>query len=164
VIEEIGRKLKQIGRQDTDTTIMEVVSVDKSEGTCVCYDGELEHTDVRLSAIIDVELKKQYFLFPKVGSTVLVTPIDNDYNYQFVSAISEPEEMFLRIGDTTFQIDENGFLIKRESETLRKLIVDLIEEIKAMKFTTNSGPTIKLINAPKFTAIENRFKQLLKDS
>lgn len=161
--EEIGRKLKQIGKQDTDTSVMTVISVDKKNGTCVCDDGEIEHTDVRLSAIIDEE-KQKHYLFPEVGSTVLVTPIDNDYNYQFVSAISEPEEMYLQIGDVTLSVNKDGFCLKKENETLKKLMVDLIVAIKAMKFTTNAGPTIKLINAPTFEAIENRFKDFLKDN
>jgi len=41
-------------------------------------------------------------------------------------------------------------------------MLDLISAIKAMKFTTNMGPTIELINRPEFIAIENRFKSFLK--
>lgn len=161
--EQLARALKDLGKQDTDTTVMEVKSVDKENGTCICFDGELEHYDVRLSAIIDAD-KKKFYVFPKVGSTVLVTPIDQDYNMQFVSAVSEVEEMHLGVGGTVLKIDAEGFLLKKENETLKALMGDLIREIKAMKFTTNMGPTIKLINAPKFTAIENRFEQFLKGS
>jgi hypothetical protein len=32
-----------------------------------------------------------------------------------------------------------------------------------MKFTTNTGSTIKLVNKPQFLSIENRFKDFLKD-
>ena len=161
--EEIGKAIKGIGRQDSDTTVMTVLSVDRQEGTCTCDDGEIEHTDVRLSAIIDDE-KQKLFIVPKVGSTVLVTPIDNDYNMQFVSMASEVEEYYLCIGSVVFGVDGAGFLLKKENETLRALMLDLLGEIKRMKFTTNTGPTIKLINAPAFTAIETRFKQFLKDS
>ncbi|WP_199118716.1 hypothetical protein [Pedobacter sp. ASV28] len=161
--EEIARKLKLIGKQDIDTSIMTVLSVDKTNGTCICDDGEIKHTDVRLSAIIDNRLQK-FYLFPKVNSTVLVTPINADYNLQFVSAVSEVEDFSLVIEACKMQIDKEGFLLKKENETLRALMLDLLAAIKAMKFTTNAGPTIALVNAPQFTAIENRFKQFLKEA
>ncbi|MGJ1513789.1 hypothetical protein ACR79N_02285 [Sphingobacterium siyangense] len=153
--------LKNATRQDTDTTIMTVVSVDRNNGTCVCNDGELEHTDVRLSAIIDDKKQKMYVI-PAVGSTVLVTPIEEDYTLQFVSAVSEVSEFYVCIEQVVFDMDKNGFLLKKENETLRSLMLDLLSAIKAMKFTTNMGPTIKLINKPEFIAIENRFKSFLK--
>ena len=62
------------------------------------------------------------------------------------------------------QIDNSGFLLKKENETLKKLMVDLLQEIQKMKFTTNAGPTLLLLNKPQFLAIENRFKQFLKDN
>ena len=43
-------------------------------------------------------------------------------------------------------------------------MVDLLQEIQKMKFTTNTGSTIKLVNKPQFLNIENRFKDFLKDS
>lgn len=154
-------KLKNITKQDTDTSIMEVLSVDKVNGTCVCNDGELDHTDVRLSAIID-DKKQKLYIIPKVGSTVLITPIEQSYDLQFVSMASEVEEFYLCVDDVIFDVDKDGFLFKKENETLSKLMEDLIAAIKAMKFTTNAGPTIKLINTPQFEAIETRFKKLLK--
>jgi len=161
--EEIAKKIKLLGKQDTDTTIMTVKAVDKQEGTCTCHDGKLLHTDVRLSAIIDNK-KQKFYLFPKVDSTVLVTPIDEDYKMQFVSAVSEVEELYLCIEDVEFNVGADGFLLKKQNETLKALMADLIKAIKAMSFTTNNGPTIKLINEPQFTAIEDRFNQFLKDN
>ncbi|WPC14606.1 hypothetical protein LEQ04_08430 [Riemerella anatipestifer] len=55
-------------------------------------------------------------------------------------------------------------MLRKDNETLAKLMRDLLVEIKKMKFTTNAGPTIKLINKPQFTAIENRFNNFLKDN
>ena len=53
---------------------------------------------------------------------------------------------------------------KKQNETLAKLMSDLLKEIQKMKFTTNTGSTIKLVNQPQFLAIENRFKDFLKES
>lgn len=160
--DKLATLFKQAGKQDTDTSIMTVTAVDRSEGTCSCNDGDIEHTDVRLSAIID-DSKQKFLLIPKVGSTVLVTPIDQDYNMQFVSACSEIEELALVIEQCEFKVDKEGFLLKKENETLRGLMVDLLKAIRAMKFTTNAGPTIKLINSQSFIDIEERFKGFLKE-
>lgn len=158
---DLAEKLKRITKQDTDTNVMTVLSVDRSNGTCTCDDGTLEHTDVRLSAIIDDKLQK-FYIIPKLGSTVLVSPIESNYTLQYVSAVSEPEALYLCTEKVVLDIDKDGFLLKKENETLRKLLLDLITAIKAMKFTTNVGPTIALLNVADFVALETRFKDFLK--
>ena len=60
-------------------------------------------------------------------------------------------------------MDASGFNFKKENESLRSLMLELIGGIKKMRFTTNFGPTIKLINIADFEAIETKFKSLLKD-
>ncbi|MEM0542425.1 hypothetical protein WFZ85_07335 [Flavobacterium sp. j3] len=152
------RKLKQ---RDVDTFPVKVLSVDKSAGTCKVTDDELEYTDVRLSAVIDGNDKK-FYLFPKVGSSVLVSPINEDLKNLYVEAYSEIDGLDLKIDGVHFNIDKDGFLLKKENETLKKLMADLITAIKAMKFTTNNGPTINLVNIADFIALENRFNQFLK--
>lgn len=152
------RKLKQ---RDVDTFPVKVLSVNKSAGTCKVTDDELEYTDVRLSAVIDGNDKK-FYLFPKVGSSVLVSPINEDLKNLYVEAYSEIDGLDLKIDGVHFNIDKDGFLLKKENETLKKLMADLITAIKAMKFTTNNGPTINLVNIADFIALENRFNQFLK--
>lgn len=152
------RKLKQ---RDVDTFPVKVLSVDKSAGTCKVTDDELEYTDVRLSAVIDGNDKK-FYLFPKVGSSVLVSPINEDLKNLYVEAYSEIDGLDLKIDGVHFNIDKDGFLLKKENETLKKLMADLITAIKAMKFTTNNGPTINLVNIADFISLENRFNQFLK--
>ena len=152
------RKLKQ---RDVDTFPVKVLSVDKFAGTCKVTDDELEYTDVRLSAVIDGNDKK-FYLFPKVGSSVLVSPINEDLKNLYVEAYSEIDGLDLKIDGVHFNIDKDGFLLKKENETLKKLMADLITAIKAMKFTTNNGPTINLVNIADFIALENRFNQFLK--
>ena len=43
-------------------------------------------------------------------------------------------------------------------------MADLLKAIKAMKFTTNTGSTIQLVNLQDFIDVETRFNQFLKDS
>jgi hypothetical protein len=160
---ELQDAFRKLQKRDVDTFPAKVLSVDKEKGTCKITDDEIEYTDVQLSSVIDGN-KKKFYLFPKVGSSVLVSPINEDLHRLYVEAYSEVESFDLVIDTVQFQVDKDGFLLKKENETLKALMVDLIEEIKKMKFTTNNGPTITLINTPQFTAIGDRFKNFLKDS
>ena len=158
---KLQEAIKMIGKRGVSTFPAEIVSVDKNNGTCVINDGSLEFTDVALSATVE-ENKQRFFLFPKVGSYVLVSPINEDLHRLYVEFFSEIEDFDLRIENTQLEIDKDGFLLKKENETLKKLMVDLLQEIQKMKFTTNTGSTILLVNKPQFLDIENRFKTFLK--
>lgn len=163
---EAFRKLKQRG---VDTFPAVVVSVDKDNGTCTVKVDDLELPDVQLSAIIDGNDKK-FFLFPKVGSSVLVSPINEDIHRLYVEAYSEIESLSIVVETVTFQMDAMGFLLKKENETLKALMVDFIGAIKNMSFLVSTtgtaaaqtGITNTLNNLAEFTAVENRFKQFLK--
>lgn len=160
---ELQDAFRKLVQRDVDTFPAEVVSVDKETGTCTVTDGEIEYTDVQLSSTVDSNANR-FYLFPKVGSDVLVSPIMEDLKRLYVECYSEIESCDLVIEGVKFQVDKDGFLLKKQNETLKKLMGDLIKEIKLMKFTTNNGPTITLINAAQFTAIEQRFNQFLKSS
>ena len=90
--------------------------------------------------------------------------IDNNPTTPFLIWADEVEEYHVKVENTEFKIKE-GFLLKKENETLAKLMTDLLQEIQKMKFlTVSGGPTTRLINQPKFKEIENRFKELLKEN
>jgi hypothetical protein len=158
---ELQEALKMLGSRGVSTFPAKVVSVNKNEGTCIVDNGNLEFTDVALSATVE-DNAKRFFLFPKVGSFVLVSPIEENLLRLYVEFFSEIEDFNMQIDGTQMQIDKNGFLLKKENETLKKLMVDLLQEIQKMKFTTNTGSTINLVNQPQFLSIENRFKTFLK--
>jgi len=161
-LQDAFRKLKQ---RDVDTFPVEVVSVNKTQGTCIVTDDNLTYTNVRLSSVIDGNNKK-FFLFPKVGSSVLVSPINEDLKNLYVEEYSEIESLELVINTVEFKVDQDGFLLKKENETLKKLVEDLITAVQNMSFTvsTPSGPgtTTTLINLAEFTAVKTRFNKFLK--
>ena len=160
---ELQKAIGELKKRGVSTFPATVVSVDKANGTCTVNDGELEYTDVLLSAQM-AENGKRFYLFPKVNSWVMISPIQEDLNRLYVEFYSEIEAFDLQIEETRIHIDTDGFLLKKQNETLKKLMVDLLQEIQKMKFTTNTGSTIKLVNQPQFLSIENRFKDFLKDS
>ena len=160
---ELQDAFRELVKRDVDTFPVTVLSVDKSKGTCVVNDGELDYTDVQLAAVVD-ETASRFYLFPKVGSSVLVSPVNEDIHRLYVEAYSEIESLALVIDGVQLKIDADGFLLKKQNETLKKLMSDLFAAIKAMVFTTNNGPTINLVNLTQFEALETRFNDFLKDS
>jgi hypothetical protein len=167
-LEDAFRKLKQ---RDVDTFVVTVKSVDKTKGTCTVSDSELDYFGVQLSAVVD-DNENNFFLFPKVGSSVLVSPINEDLHRLYIEAYSEIESLSLVIEGVVFKVDSTGFLLKKENETLKALMVDLIGAVKNMSFVVNTtgtavaqtGATATLNNMAEFTTVENRFKQFLKDN
>ena len=153
--------LKKLVKRDVDTFPAQIISVDKTAGTCKVSDGGLEYEDVQLSATIE-DNGKRFFLFPKVGSYVLVSPINEDLHRLYVEFFSEIEDFDLKIENTELQIDKDGFLLKKENETLKKLMGDFIKACRNMVFQTNVGITIELLTDPEFEALETRFNEFLK--
>lgn len=102
-----------------------------------------------------------YDVKPKKGSSCLIGTIDNNDTTPFLIMASEVEEIDFNVDNCQLNIS-NGFLLKKQNETLKKLMIDLLQEIQKMKFTTNTGSTIKLVNKPQFEEIEIRFKDFLK--
>ena len=152
----IDRKNKR--SKSIQTQWAKVTSVDWDEKTCEAdgADDELPFHNILLG-IGSVYQK------PKVGTLILIGLINNDDTTPFLIYADEVEEISLKTENCDLKIND-GFLLKKENETLKALTVDLLEAIEKMKFTTNQGPTLKLINKQSFTDIKNRFKTFLKDS
>ncbi|MGM8362139.1 hypothetical protein ACSV4D_09515 [Flavobacterium sp. ARAG 55.4] len=164
-MDELTEAFRRLKKRDVDTFPAVVLSVDKEQGTCTVKADELEFTKVQLSAIIDGNNQK-YYLFPAIESSVLVSPINEDLHRLYVEAYSEIESLELNIKTVQFKVDQSGFLLKKENETLKELMSDLITAIKAMSFvvSTPSGPgaTTTLNNTAQFQAVQDRFNQFLK--
>lgn len=140
------------------TVLVEVKEVDWGERimTVIGIDDELEYYDVLLG-LGSVNVK------PKVGSNCLIGFINNSETLPFLIMAEVVEEIDVKSEHCQLKVND-GFLLKKENETLKALMVDLLTAIEAMRFTTRSGPTIKLLNKQQFTDIKNRFKEFLKDN
>jgi len=159
-MKELQDAFRKLGKRDVDTFAVTVLDVDKAAGTCRVTDDEIEYTDVQLSAVID-NSNKRFYLFPAVGSSVLVSPINEDLHRLYVETYSEIESIELIIEGVQFKVDKDGFLLKKENETLKKLMADLVTACRHMVFTTNVGNTINLVNDAEFAGIETRFNNFL---
>lgn len=163
--EQIRNRLEQMAKAHGPavSNIAKVKSVNESKAICVLEDEDgQEIPDVRLRPVLNG--RKSFIQIPKVGTFVLAIRIEDDDDWMVI-ACDEIEKLVWYVGTTTFEIND-GFLLKKDNETLKKLMSDLIEAIKAMSFTvtTPSGPgaTALLNNTAQFTNIETRFNQFLK--
>ena len=147
------------------SNIAKVKSVDETKATCVLIDEDgQEFFNVRLRPVLTGN--KSFILVPKLGSYVLAVRVEDDEDWMVIAA-DEIEKIGYYIGSTIFEIDATGFSFKKENESLKKLMVDLLGAIKAMSFTlttpdTINGSTTILNNIAQFTAIETRINQFLK--
>jgi hypothetical protein len=168
--EQIREAFEQMAKMNGPavSNIAKVKSVDETNATCVLVDeDEQEYLDVRLRPVLTGN--KSFILVPKVGSQVLAVRVEDDDDWMVIAA-DEIEKIGYYIGNTVFEIDAIGFLLKKENETLKKIMVDLIEAVKAMSFTVSTtgtaaaqtGATTALNNIPQFTAIQTRINQFLK--
>ncbi len=144
--------------------VCEVIEIDRDEKTVNVkpIDDTAEIYNVRLQA--DSETGG-LVLFPKIGSMVLVVFI-NKSNAAVVNT-SEIEKLELVISSCKFEIDNTGFLLQKENETLKKIMMDFIKAIKQISFTvttpdTINGATTLLNNLSQFISIETRINRFLK--
>jgi hypothetical protein len=140
--------------------ICEVLEVDEENKTADLrpLDGSADILDAYL---VTDDANGSMYLEPVKGSLVCVVFISKQ-----IACVVNPSELKqfrVKIKGVEFQMDKEGFLLKKESETLKALMTDLIKEIRMMKFTTNTGSTIQLINEPQLLTIEKRFAKFLKD-
>lgn len=84
-------------------------------------------------------------IYPAVGAQVLVGLVENRVT-----------DTFLIAADTV-----THFQLATERESLHTLLKDLVAEVRALKFTTNMGPTIALITDAKWAALGARIDNLL---
>lgn len=165
--EQIRAALESMAKQSGPavSNIAKVKSVDEAKATCTLIDeDDQEFLNVRLRPVLTGN--KSFILVPKVGSQVLAVRVEDDDDWMIIAA-DEIQKIGYYIGTTIFEIDAVGFLLQKENETLKKIMVDLVGEIKAMSFTlttpdTINGSTTLLNNASQFTEIETRINQFLK--
>ena len=122
-----------------------VRSVDRAQGVC-----DVQPAEAGAPVLYDVSLRAVagtggFVLWPKPGSFVVVALVDNDPNHCYVAMVSEVEQFTLSTG----------------TENLHTLLKDIVAEVRALKFTTNAGPTIALITDPKWALLDARINNLL---
>lgn len=108
----------------------------------------------RLNAVEKNE--NEYLRFsPKVNSTV-VFGIFKDTEKAIVISTSEVDQLEYKTKKTHFKIDDNGYLINREAESLKTVLNDYFDEIEKIVILYGNN-----INKPKVAAIRTRLNKIL---
>lgn len=152
----INEKIKSFAQVQTIWVEASEIDWENKTMTAIGVADDLPYYDILLGL-------ESLIVKPKKDTTCLIGLIENDATKPFLIWANEIESYEIKVENTEFKMQE-GFLLKKENETLAKLMSDLLQEIQKMKFTTNTGSTIKLVNQPQFKEIEKRFNNLLKEN
>lgn len=163
----LGEFSSKYGPQNT--MLATVKSVDEGEFTCVLQDddnGELEYTDVRLRPVLDGN--ESITIFPKSGTWALAVRLEESEEWMVI-AVGEADKVHSKVeteikdvvGTTEFTI-KDGFLMKKDAETMKKIMDDLLQAIQQLTVNTNVGPSSVPINIATFVAIKVRVDQFFK--
>ncbi len=129
--------LINLSKRSVDTFVANVVFIDKVKGVCTVEDGKLNYSGVKLSAVVNGEGNK-FYLFPKVGSVILVSPIHEDIKNLYVEAFSEIEEVNISVGDQNFKMTGAGFVINNGLNGGLVKVDALLSKINALETSFNT--------------------------
>lgn len=155
-----------------------VTAVDTTALTCDVEDTQgVTIYDVKLRATIDNEDDGKYYL-PKVGSWVMIANIAHQQNAWCVVMWSELTKARWEIRPVVLKMDETGFLLEKQGDTLSDMMTDLMTQlgnlttqIQALTVTCAAPglPSSPPINVAAFVTIgtaldgvKTRFENILK--
>lgn len=132
--EEFRRSLNQKVAGQFTTIAAKVDAVDEQAYTIdvTPIDEGAEVFDVRLRASLDNK-DNGMIQVPKVGSVVLISAINNNWNSAFLSLATELEKLFVKLGDSILEVNSKEIIINGGS--LGGLIK--VEELKDQLNKTN---------------------------
>jgi len=137
--DQVRERIREIVGVKYETFPAEVVAVNTDSVNVLPIGDEAQIFDVRLKAALD-EQDSGVMIVPKLGSTVLVTMIGGREEECFVSMVSDAEEIRVKIGQTSFFLDERGIVINEgkfggliKIEELRSELKKITDYLTAVK-------------------------------
>lgn len=141
------------------TNLATVKDVDEDAGTCNLLDEDGQIIpNVRLRPVLNEN--RAVLMVPKVQSQVLIIQIEDQDDWMVIGV--DQVEKFLWITESASLEISDKISINANNKSMAELIDQLFEKIKAMSFSTPSGPTTALLNLVDFEVLQNDFKMLLK--
>ena len=110
-------------------------------------EGDADLINVRLRSIIDSNANKM-IAYPKIGTSVLYILIENKKTEAFIFAVSEVEEVVIKIGDQSFVLNSNETVFNNGLNgminivELTKKVNNLITELKNHTHTIPPGQVL----------------------
>lgn len=134
------------------SVVGEVLEVDGLERTCSVRPLAEEEEDVIYGVRLQAEIggDKGMVLFPKKGSTVVVTFMNNMTGY--VALCSEYEKLEWAVGTKVLTFDKDGLRVESEASDLKSelnsladLLNSILTTLQTFQLATNVGPTISVM-------------------
>lgn len=141
-IKEIVKQLASDGGEYYGK-VCKVKSVNGLVCDCEPVDGDADILDVRLIAD---ESDEFFVLVPAVDSIVVVEFITKEAAY--ISMVSKISEIKFKIGETYYSATDEGFLIKKNADTLKQILTLIIEAVQVVLVLQGNNPDyVKLTQA-----------------
>lgn len=143
-----------------DTLVMtiqkgEVTEVSGESCTVKSDHDNRVYYEVGFNALVQNKSDKM-LLTPKLNSKVVIGVFPNGKDAVLLS-YSEVEKVYLKIDTTEFEVDADGYSVKRNNEDLKTVLNDYIDEVN--KIIVVNGTTI---NVAATTEIKQRLNKILK--
>jgi hypothetical protein len=139
--EDILKGLKRVFKGPLQTVPGEIVKVNEDMTVEVLTIANSTLPDVRLRAAID-GVTDGVILWPKQGSSVLVTIIGNDEDTAFVSSVSEVDKVEIRIGSISFFLTKDEITMNDGSLGGLVKIADLVGKLNVIEQDINNLKTV----------------------
>ena len=98
---------------------------------------DTEIDDVRLKSVIKDGFKR--ISVPTEGSSVLVGRIETGDEY-VVIAVEQIDRELIVIGTVQYEINENGFLFQKGTDTLKQILSLIIESVQQIVVIEGNNP------------------------
>jgi hypothetical protein len=116
-----------------------VLEVNADDTIKVQFSDDSEVDDCRLKAV--VKAGNKVLLIPAVGSIVLIGKIENSDEY-IVLAVDEVSEFAILVEDVRFSVDNSGFLMQKQTDTLKQVLTLIVQSILKIIVLQGTNPDI----------------------
>jgi hypothetical protein len=172
--EQIRKSISELGRQPVVILTGTIKDVDENAATCTVIDAEdVDKYQVRIKAAVD-EKETGLFVFPKVGSSVLIGRIQESNEwvilaYTDFTKLTKKQEKSTYTQDDNFAFEnekctlklEDKFTLKNDQTALKDILNEFITEVKNAIINTPSGAgNISPVTQAKLDLIDNKINQL----
>jgi hypothetical protein len=142
-----------------DSFLQGIVSgVDKAKCTCKLDVAGRIYNNVSLRSIITDDMGAVFY--PEDNTNAVACRMPNS-NRLFIIKMEKVESFHIKINDSELSGNNQGFTIKRGSESIKKILSDLMDAISQMTVTTGVGPSGTPINIASFVDLKARLNNIL---
>ncbi len=140
------RVINKSHRQKSIRTIGMGTASQITENNCVVLrDGQPELHDVRFHAT-ETKPGSRIVEIPADNSSVIYAIIENQATEAVILKCSEIEKAIIEVGEAKYEIDKDGHLLAKGTDTLGSLLKQFIEIVQKIIVVNGKGPDIAALS------------------